>query len=174
MSEFNSLRVKGGRFVDPFKVAALEERNWPIAFPLPSANIRVKGTDSVRDSFRLMVDEGLSGPSTRFSPTDASTSLRTTLFDLASMRPGDLGTEDAKTIRIHRCPTCGKGPVEVADHPEPQVCPKCNARIYPSDSLRLWEEIDEYQSNYTAMTRFMSVIEHLLPIHYIRYLSGNS
>ena len=174
MSEFNALRVGGGRFVDPFRVAALEERNWPLAFPLPSANIRLKGMESVRDSFRLMVDEGLSGPTTRFSPADPRTSLRTTLFHLASMRSGELGTEEPTRLRIHRCPSCRQGPVEVFDVPDPQACQFCNARIFPADCLRLWEEVDEYQSNYGAMTRFMSVVEHLLPVHYIRYLSENS
>lgn len=174
MSEYQALRVYGGRFVDPFRVAKLEERNWPLTFTLPSANVRLRGADSVRDSFRSQVDRGLHGPKTRFRADDASTSLRTTLFHLASMRPGELGTGDPTRLRVHLCPTCKVGPVELNDTADPQYCLNCGKRVYPSDCLRLWEEVDEFQSNYAAMSRFMSVVEHLLPIHYIRYLMDKS
>jgi hypothetical protein len=36
--------------------------------------------------------------------------------------------------------------------------------------LRLWEEISEYQSNGTVLGRLMMLVEHLLPVHYTRYL----
>ncbi|BAZ27568.1 hypothetical protein NIES4073_84910 [Kalymmatonema gypsitolerans NIES-4073] len=172
MAKFGSLRV--GRFVDPFRVAELQNDNNALKFLLPSSNICWKGKTSVRDSFRAVVDDHLYSAKTRFKPDEPKTSLRTTLFHLASRRPGDMGTGDTQILKLHKCPSCGSGPIEVRDIPETQNCPNCNAEVYPSDCLRLWEEVNEFQSNTPVMSRFMQVIEHLLPMHYIRYLVENS
>ncbi len=80
----------------------------------------------------------------------------------------------ALALKIHRCPVCDKGPVEVEDVPYPQYCPHCDEEVYPSDCLRIWEEVADHQSNVQAISRFMLAVEHLIPIHYIRYLAGES
>lgn len=172
MTKFGSLRV--GRYVDPFRVAELQKDNNALKFLLPSANICWKGKTSVRDSFRAVVDNHLYSAKTRFDADEPKTSLRTTLFHLASRRPDGMGTGDPQCLKLHKCPNCNFGPIEVKDIPETQNCPKCNAEVYPSDCLRLWEEVNEFQSNRAAMSRFMQVVEHLLPIHYVRYLVNNS
>jgi hypothetical protein len=174
MSQFGALRVLDGRYVDPFKVAELQENNSPITFTLPSANIRWAGKATVRDGFRAALDDQLQGVPTRFNPNDRKTSLRTTLFQLASRRAGDLGTNDPSRLKLHKCPDCGNGPVELEDIEEQQRCPSCNGEVYPSDCLRLWEEIQDYQSNIEALTRFMMQVEHMMPVHYLRYLAGQS
>lgn len=174
MGKYNSLRTEGGRFVDPFRVAELQDSNSPLTFTLPSANIRWNNKGNVRDSFRASIDEQLYGVKTRFNEKDPSTSLRTTLFHLASDRPGKMRTGDPKRLKIHKCPNCEEGPLEVMDVPEQQYCPHCGGEIYPSDCLRLWEEISDFQSNIQALNRFMMVVEHLVPIHYIRHLEENS
>lgn len=173
MSTVGALRVQNGRFVDPFRVAGLEEFNWPLTFTLPSSNIRARSQTTMRDSFRYHLDRQMYDIRTRFNPRDPSTSLRTTLFHLAAMRSGDLSTGNPEVLKIHKCPTCLEGPIEVYDRPE-QVCPFCGKPIYPTDCLRIWEEVSEFQSNYMALSRFMGLIEHLLPIHYIRYVFGHS
>jgi hypothetical protein len=173
MSSAGALRIHDGRFVDPFRVAKLEEFNWPLTFTLPSSNVRSRSQTTVRDSFRQHLDRQLYDIRTRFNAQDSSTSLRTTLFHLVAMRPGELSTGDPNVLRIHRCPTCHEGPVEVFDQPE-QTCPHCHSPVYPTDCLRLWEEVSEYQSNYMALSRFMGVVEHLLPIHYIRHIMEHS
>ncbi len=170
LSEYASLMAGGGRYVDPFRVAKLQDNNEALTFPLPSANIHWKGKGSVRDGFRAAVDAHLYGQKTRFVPSDPLTSLRTTLFHLASRRSGPLGTNDPHRLRIHACPSCGQGPVEVQDVAQEQYCSFCSAVVYPSDCLRLWEEVGELQSNTQALSRFMLQVEHLLPSHYIRYL----
>src|SRR2546430_2139475 len=48
--QYFSLQVSNGRYVDPFRVAALEQNNDALTFTLPSANITWKGKRSVRDS----------------------------------------------------------------------------------------------------------------------------
>ena len=183
MAKFSSLRV--GRFVDPFRVAELQNKNDAITFTLPSANIRWKGKATVRDSFRAVVDNHLYSTKTRYTSGDPATSLRTTLFHLASRRPGVMGTGDPRRLKIYKCPNCKrpdydekgipKQPqIELQDISNSQYCPYCEQEVYPSDCLRLWEEVSEYQSNESVMSRFMQVVEHLLPIHYVRYLVENS
>jgi NurA domain len=172
MAKFGSLRV--GRFVDPFKVAELQEDNNALKFLLPSSNICWKGKSSVRDSFRAAVDDHLYSEKTRFNADDPQTSLRTTLFHLASRRPGDMGTSDPNTLKIYKCLECGTGPIELKDIPSPQNCPSCNVELYPSDCLRLWEEVNESQSNNSVLLRFMQVVEHLLPMHYVRHVVDHS
>jgi len=174
MSQFDALRVLDGRFVDPFRVAALQENNSPLTFTLPSANIRWMGKSSVREGFRAALDAQLQSVPTRFNPDDRLTSLRTTLFHLASRRAGDMATNDATKLKIHKCPICEVGPVELADVEDQQFCPHCKNEVYPSDCLRLWEEIEDYQSNVEALTRFMMLMEHMMPTHYLRYLEANS
>jgi hypothetical protein len=60
--------------------------------------------------------------------------------------------------------------VKVEDRAEQQFCPFCGAPVYPSDCLRLWEEVHDYQSNGVAISRLMLILEHLIPIHYIRFI----
>lgn len=168
LKEFANLHH--GRFVDPFKVAALQDNNTALTFILPSANVRFLGHNSVRDSFRAALDQQLLSVKTRFAPQNFHTSLRSTLFHLASRRAGDLGTGNPFKLKLHKCPSCEKGPVELEDKLEQQFCPYCGQPVYPSDCLRLWEEVHDYQSNGTALSRLMMILEHLLPIHYIRFI----
>lgn len=174
LAQYGALRVVEGRYVDPFRVARLRDNNAPLTFPLPSANIRWKGKDSVRDGFRAAVDEALYSPMTRFDKDDPTTSLRSTLFHLAALRPGPLGSGDPSRLLIHACPNCKKGPVEVRDVPGPQVCLHCGGEVYPSDVLRVWEEVGDYGSNAEALGRFMLLVEHMVPMHYLRHLAAIS
>jgi hypothetical protein len=97
------------------------------------------------------------------------------LFYLASRRPGELGTNnDARRLKIHKCPQCGEGPVEVEDVPDQQFCAFCHAEIYPTDCLRIWEEVQDYQSNQVAISRLMLILEHIIPIHYMRFLYNSA
>ena len=169
LKEFADLR--DGRFVDPFKVASLQDNNTALTFVLPSANVRLQGYNSVRDSFRAALDQQLLSEKTRFNPKNFHTSLRSTLFHLASRRAGELGTGDPFKLKLHKCPTCGKGPIELEDKQEQQFCPYCGAPVYPSDCLRLWEEVSDYQSNGTALSRLVMILEHLIPIHYLRLIA---
>ncbi len=178
IKEFNSLRTDGQPFVDPFKVARLEENNSPITFTLPSANIRRAGEKSVRESFRAVVDEMFADNRTRMRENDPNTSLRTTLFLLASLRPDKMGSGDISKIRLHKCPTCdfdgGGNPLEISDTVEAQYCPSCKSKLFATDCLRIWEEVTDFQSNAQALGRLMMVAEHLIPIHYIRSVAENS
>jgi hypothetical protein len=167
LDEYGQLRT--GRFVDPFRVAKLKSGQDPLAFPLPSSNVRWAGHATVRESFRAAVDHHLYSEATRFVPSDPRTSLRSTLFAIAAHRP-ELGTGDPTEIVLPKCPVCGAARIRLHDVRGDQRCPKCNGQVFPADALRLWEEVGEYTSNAAAITRFMNVVEHLLTVHYLRYL----
>ncbi len=173
MQQMSELRVDNGRFVDPFRVAELDRTSTGLGCCLPSANVRRRGYSSVRDSFRAALDDYLLGTTTRFVPSSHKSSLRTTLFHLASLRP-DAIRNDPDRLTLHRCPSCRERNIEVADVPELQHCPHCSQPVYPSDVLRIWEEVEDYQSNLMALNRVMMLLEHMLPIHYIRYLAESS
>jgi len=167
--------LKEGRFVNPYKVAQLKDDSGSITFPLPSANITWNGADSVRNGFRAAIDQALRDERTRWVRDDPDTSLQTTLFHLASRRSGELGTEAPNHLKLHLCPACEEEEeVDVYDTGEAQHCPHCGGEVYPSDCLRLWEEVNENQSNRGALMRFMRVLEHLMIIHCIRFLRGIS
>lgn len=167
-NQYNSLQ-EGSSFVDPFKVAALKENNSSITFALPSSNIQYKKQQTVRDGFRLALDQALF--ETRTIPNDLTTSLRATLFKLATYRTDNLSTkEETNTLILHKCPNCGVEKILIKDIVEEQFCPHCNKIVYASDCLRIWEEVTDAISNQSALTRFMNVIEHIFAIHYIRVI----
>lgn len=174
MVQFNSLRVEEGRFVDPFRVAKLQRNNDSLTFSMPSANVILKGKSSLRDSFRAVIDEHLYSAKTRFVADDPGTSLRTTLFHMAARRAGPHGTQDPARLLLHLCPSCKHPDVEVKDIPGPQHCPECEAEVYPADCLRVWEEVADFQSNVEAFNRFMMLVEHMIPMHYLRFLVEKS
>lgn len=164
-------RLRDGGLVNPFEVAKLEGGHDPISFPLPSSNVRWGGYSNVVESFRAAVDYHLASKATWFEPGNPESSLRSTLLELASRRP-NLGTADRGTIRLPRCPnaSCGQTDISLDATDDSHVCGSCGEELFVADVLRLWEEVGEYQSNQTAITRFMNVVEHLMPIHLIRCL----
>lgn len=170
MHSYNSLRVGNKLYVDPFKVASLQEYRSSVTFPLPSANVVTIGKSSVRESFRNEVDKQLYNY--RIDSNDPNSSLRTTLFHLASARPGK--ENNPNILKLHKCPSCNNSNIEVLDVPDEQLCPFCDNAIFPTDCLRIWEDVADHQSNRTALSRFMMYVEHILMIHYIRYLFETS
>ncbi len=171
MDQYEGLRE--GRFVNPHKVGKLRDSSEAITFPLPSANITWDGADSVRNGFRAAVDQALSDERTRWVRENPDTSIQATLFRLASLRSGELGTGDPDHLKLHKCPSCREEEIDVRKNGD-QRCPHCEERVYPSDCLRLWEEVSENQSNRGALMRFMRVLEHLMIIHCVRFMRNTS
>ena len=132
---YKNLR-SGSCFLDPFKVAMIKKNNTATTFSLPSSNMLYKDQKTVRESFRLVLDEMLYN--FRTDPLDSKTSLRSTLFLLASYRTGDMATNSRDKLFLHACPSCKSEKVEVFDIADAQFCPHCHERVYPSDSVRIW------------------------------------
>ena len=85
LKEFGDLKI--GKFVDPFRVAALKNKNTSLSFFIPSANINWQNQGNVRDSFRALFDQQLYDSRTRFNSKDPRTSLRSTLFAQSGRKP---------------------------------------------------------------------------------------
>lgn len=50
------------------------------------------------------------------------------------------------------------------------ACPTCGGRVFPTDALRIHEEVGELTANEAALSRLMSVLEQLTLVSYIKYL----
>lgn len=160
-------KLSDGVFVNPFKVAKMSQNNTFLSFALPSTNMCYKGEYNVRNSFRKAMDEALYH--CRFLESDSSTSLMTTLFRMSALRSEKVGTDKDKMI-LFKCPLCNSENLELWDVPEIQRCPYCGNVVYPSDCLRIWEDVGDLSSNQSALTRFTNALMHLLVVHYIRFL----
>lgn len=170
LSEYRNLNHDNTHLLDPFKVAALEDNNKAVTLTLPSSNITLDGKKSVTESFRYALDQWFKDKRTTIDESDPESSLIYTLAELECRR--DPSKHKKGFVKVHKCPTCKSD-----DHRDISVplieagnCPNCGAEIYSTDCLRLWEEISEYQSNGTVLGRLMMLVEHLLPVHYTRYL----
>lgn len=151
------------RFVDPYEVAKIKENKESYSFVLPSTNIIYDDCDDVQESFRRALDEQFDR--LRDKKDDQNTSLKTTLFKMASYLDGC----DANRVMLSKCPCC-KSSDNIyinKDDNEPK-CPHCGKRLYLTDVLRVWEQVADVTSNQSALTRTMNIIERLLVIHYIR------
>lgn len=157
----------GGRFVNPFRVAEISKDTTTHTFVLPSANIRYRDEKDVKDGFRRALDDefrklcSIEG--------DSKTSLRRTLFKLSSYRDGKKqGGLDS--IYIHKCPNCELRDIELQEGEDYQNCQNCGNKLFPTDCLRIWEDVGDTASNQTALNRLMNVLEHIFVAHYIRII----
>lgn len=50
------------------------------------------------------------------------------------------------------------------------ACSICRGVVFPTDALRIHEEVTEEHQNVTALGRLMTIVEHLTFVAYVRYL----
>lgn len=166
------VHLRDGARVDPFRVAKLEEGTKPLVFTVPSSNLRWAGSADVRLGFRRAVDQHFRSARTQILPGDPRSTLQGTLFYLASLRAGPLATGDPSRLLLHRCPNhgCNAHGLEVLDQDVEQRCPECGGPLFASDCLRVWEAVEDNQSNAEALGRLTMALEHLLFAHSLRCL----
>jgi hypothetical protein len=170
-SELRQVRVQGSRLVDPFRMAALRDRNDALVFSVPGTNIRYGGHPSARDGFRAALESQFADEHTRYDRHSPASSFRSTLFHVAAhMAGGDPGHPDV--ILLHRCPNprCDERDVPVRKEEVEQTCPACGEPVYATDFLRLYEGVSDEGPSGEVLSRLMSVVEHILPVHHLRYL----
>ncbi|MCI8326046.1 MAG: DNA double-strand break repair nuclease NurA [Clostridia bacterium] len=160
------LSLKGSRFVNPFRVAEFTDEKEAITFVLPSSNIKFKDAETTKESFRLALDEYFEN--IREEKTDRNTSLKSTLFWLSSLRENGKPNK----IMLHECPNgCGRKELDVYNIEEEQYCPECHKRIFATDTLRLYEEVDDCSpTNKGVLGRFEKAIRHIQLAHLLRIL----
>ncbi len=153
----------GSKFVDPYAVAKIKENNEAYSFVLPSTNIVYDDCEDVQESFRRALEEQFDN--LRDKADDPNTSLKTTLFKMASYLDGC----DANRVVLSKCPCCkATDNIYIYKDDEAPKCPHCGKRLYLTDILRVWEQVADVTSNQSALTRTMNIVERLLAIHYIR------
>lgn len=161
LAAFSALTAPGSRFVDPFKVAAMHRRADGYAFSLPGSNIRYGGEKTVRDGFRKRVFEQFCDERYAF---DKGVGYR--LIDTLLALSHHHG--------LTKCPACLKPfavPVHFTAAAPSGPCLECGATLYATDALSMHEEISDFGSNATVITRFMNVAEHLMVATLVRMLA---
>ncbi len=175
MCDFQGLEDSNTQLIDPFKVAALQRNRDTLSLVLPLSNFKMPNDDCVKSTFRRQMDAFLWSEPTRFRRDEPGTSLMGTLIDLAQLRPNQ-GDAPPGGIKVQRCPTqdCGAHDIYLDPEEPEHQCPQCGRALYISDCLRLWEAVSDFHPNQEPASRFMNYIEHLLPIHYLRFLSDEA
>jgi hypothetical protein len=174
MSDFQGLEDTETKLIDPFRVANLQRDRETLQLVLPLSNFKRPEDDCLRTSFRRQIDDFLWSKETCHRENDPGTSLMGTLIELAQLRPD----RDAPPgqVKIHRCPSedCDAANIYLDPEEPEHNCPRCGNPLFISDCLRLWEVVSDFHPNKEPASRFMSYIEHLLPIHYLRFLADEA
>lgn len=140
------------RFVDPYKIeravnTALVTLDLPVAgaYTRPDADIVTSWREAINELFRQ-------------KKIDVNR-LDQPLIDLLFLLHGVPGAP-AATVPVN-CPTpgCSK---DVPVPPSGVDCEACRTRLFPTDVLRIHEEVSEEGTNQSALGRLMSVIELLV------------
>ncbi len=72
---------------------------------------------------------------------------------------------------VPQCPTCGYPKIRFeSDGPTELTCKNCSATVYLSDSLRLYERIDDEQGAGGIMAYLLTTLEQLVIVNIIRQL----
>lgn len=146
------------RFIGPDDMAKLKQLRRYVAV-IPSRLIPVKGASSFSMGVRLTVHrvlEQLDG--------ELQKALAWLLF--REWKP----SSQREQWTIPRCPNdCGATAIPFqSGGPTVQPCPSCNAPVYLSDALRLYERIDDALGAGGIMSYLLTTLEHLAIVHLVR------
>lgn len=86
-----------------------------------------------------------------------------------------VGTSDKRSqsggVVVARCSASSECSARNIDVPVEGVdCPSCGGRIFPTDALRIHEEVSEEHGNATALGRLMTVLEQVTMVAYLSFL----
>ncbi len=172
MERYSSVRRGPGRFIDPMEVARLQRETDTISMALPGAYVIPHGASSVVQGFRREILTYLRSPRTALGDQ--------TLYDTLVVLIGLLGRlrvlQDGREVAVFKiCPNsaCDKPEkleIEIPVSDGQANCPHCHELVYLTDAFRIHDAIIESGPNTEALSRLMNVVEHLLGMHYIRYL----
>ncbi len=157
------------RFVDPARVEELD-RSQLQDIVLPSSNYIRDDAETTVESWRKHIYH------TFKTRKIEGRSLLEIYLDVIQADPRLI---DENTVDVYRCPNpeCPTDRNKVHIHTSVDAfgnCPQCDTEVYPTDALRTHERVSESQSNQTAISDIMQVIEHLTMCAYLLYLSEES
>jgi hypothetical protein len=141
------------RFVDPV-VLGRAVNSALVSLDLPLSGAYLREGMSIQESWREGIDTLFRTKKIEVNRLDQS------LLQLLMLLHGRPGSP-AATLPVD-CPhdQCGQRGVPVG--PSGVSCPACGQRLFPTDTLRIYEEVTEEGSNQVALARLMQVIELLV------------
>lgn len=148
--------------VDP---AAVEDASDEALFPvvLPGSNVCDPDMPTVRDSWRAEIYDTFRNYKIENLP------LLSVLMLLIGLRDEEKKGPNGEA-KLARCPNPECSGREILVPSEGCECESCGVQLYPTDALRIHEEVAELQSNLTALTRLMLVLEHISLVSYLYFL----
>jgi hypothetical protein len=143
------------RFVDPARVEEFDDSALQ-DLVLPSTNYTIGDAETVEESWRLKVYESFCNREIE------GQSLLEIFLDVVQSNERGVGPN---TVDVYRCPnpecpTSGTKPHIHSHATKLGECNECGATVYPTDALRTHERVNANQSNETAISAVMSVLEH--------------
>jgi len=130
---------------------------------LPGSNVCRPDMATVKDSWRAEVYDIFRDYSVEDIP----------LLDIYMLLVGKSDKQSPHGgVIVARCsatPDCSARDIEVPV--EGVNCPSCGGRIFPTDALRIHEEVSEEHGNATALGRLMTVLEQITMVAYLHFLS---
>jgi hypothetical protein len=157
-------KQKAERFVDPYEVKrAINTALVTLDLPVSGAYTR-EGVD-IATSWREALNQLFTTKKIEVNR------LNQTLLELLFLIHGEPG-KAASVVPVN-CPTenCNK---DIPVSPAGAKCGACGVQLFPTDVLRIHEEVGEEGSNQSALGRLMSVVELLVLVGLASLLWGQS
>ena len=129
---------------------------------VPSSNVCRNDSSTVRDSWRAEVFDILE----HYKVEDVSLlDIFMQVVGFSDKRAPSGGVMLARCAALESCPA-----TNIAVSSTGGTCPACSQRLYPTDALRIHEEVSEEHTNLTAIGRLMSLLEHITMVGYLQFL----
>lgn len=147
--------------VDPAIVrTATQEALYSIV--LPGANVCRVDMPTVKDSWRAQIFDIFQ------SYTVEGTSLLNIFKLLVEHSNKNSRNNGVILARCSASNSCSSRDIDVPF--TGTVCPSCGGQLFPTDALRVHEEVSEEQKNEAALNRLMSCLEHITMVGYLYFL----
>ncbi len=128
---------------------------------LPGSNVCRQDMPTVRDSWRAEVYEIFRDYSVEDVP----------LLDVFMLLVSFSDKNAAGGVVLARCSaTDGCTARDLVVPRQGTRCQSCNGQVFPTDALRLHEEVSEEHGNATSLGRLMTVLEHVTLVAYLHFL----
>ncbi len=148
------------QFVDPSKLMdSIKDAIQPMVFP--GANIRKNNCKNLIDSWRYGIYEIFRNYFVEDIP------LLEIYMNLLKYSADRISGDK---IILKKCSATKKCKKDILVPKNGCKCSGCNEDLYPTDALRVHEEVHDLQSNLGPLNRIMICLEHLYMVGFIEYL----
>lgn len=154
------LAEQKAHLVDPAAIQAATNESLQ-SMVLPGSNVCRQDMPTVRDSWRAEIFEVFRDYKIE----------QISLLDIFMLlvSHSDRAMPD-NSVKLERCSSesCSARDITVAA--TGSDCPTCKQRLFPTDALRVHEEVSEEHSNLTALGRLMTILEQVTMIAFLSFL----